>query len=73
MFKIQKWESNSLNDYQNIPKIQKDYFSLMSKPTTCMNFSNIIFYIVLNLLCKIKYIANVIINQMKDAKIKISP
>lgn len=58
---------------RNIPKIQKDCFSLKSKPTTCMNFLNTIFYIALNLLCKIKCTANLIISQMKDTQIKFSP
>lgn len=49
---------------RNSPKNQKDYFSL-SKPTSCVN--------VLNTLYKIKYTANLIMNQMKDAQINVSP
>ena len=44
----------------------------MRKPTSCMNFSNITFYTALNL-CKIKYIANLIMNQMEDAQLKCFP
>lgn len=45
----------------------------MRKPISCMNFSNITIYTSLNLLCKIKYTANLIMNQMEDAQIKSFP
>lgn len=45
----------------------------MRKPTSCMKFSNIAFYTALNLLYKIKYTANFIMNQMEDAQIKRFP
>lgn len=57
---------------RNVPENQNYYFSLMNKPITCMNFSNATFYKALNILCKIKCIAN-LINQMEDAQIKNFP